>query len=278
MHRLDRKTALFFSFSCLVLGSTSALLAAGWPAAHEAITQASRSEASKLIAQADAANQSEASIDYKLATWLDSSNTAGYLGLAQCEITAGHPEVALSVLERAGKGSDATRLGIRTLIELGRTNEAANQAGALATPGSSDSDLILAGLAYALAERSQDIPALIASVSSPEAATRLELAEVGNVPLAGELYLSGLPESSKNLLTQLPTSFERNLLLARIYYSGHTQSDLATATDYLTSAISLNPQDIDAHQLLANVYSDSGRIADGAVQKALAQNITSGKP
>jgi thioredoxin-like negative regulator of GroEL len=278
MHKLNRKSALFFLFCCVVLSGSSAVLANQWPSVHRLLVSTAHIEAAKLVSQAALASPPEASVDYRLATWLDSSNPAGYLGLAQCEITAGQPDAALSILKNAGQGSDATRLGIRTLIELGRTNEAADKASVLSAPGNTDPDLILAGLAYALAQRPQEIPALIASVSSPQAATRLERTQIGNIALADELYLSGLPESSKRLLIKLPTSFERNLLLARINYTQHSSTELSSAADYLVSAIAINPQSADAHLLLADVYADTGHAQESSVQKVLAQDITDGKP
>src|SRR6185369_9119784 len=197
MRRPHPTQTAFFALSCLTLVSAASALALIWNPAHTAVASTAKSQAARLIGEASAADSAEAAVDYQLATWLDPANLAGYLGIARIQIAAGHAETALKALDQAGEGSEASNLRIRTLIELGRTNEAADRAVPLAAPGSSDADIILAALAYALAGRTGDITALTPLVSTPQAAQRIARAEAGNVPLAGELYASGLPESSR---------------------------------------------------------------------------------
>jgi cytochrome c-type biogenesis protein CcmH/NrfG len=273
----NRQTNLFF-LSCIVLLSAAGVLAATLPQAHASIQAAGRAQAAKLIGEAASASPPEAAVNYKIATWLDPSNQAGYLGLARIQIAAGNAETALKALERAGEGSEAASLRVRTLIELGRTTEAADRAATLAAAGRPDADIILAAITYALAGRTGDILALIPLVASPEAAGRINRIAAGEMPLAGELYANGLPESSRSLLAKLPMSFERNLLLARLHYDQHTPESLVTATDLLKLAVALNPGNAEAHKFLAAVYTERKLPAEAATQSELAQKLTGGRP
>ncbi len=274
MHSSPTSNTKILVLATVVIIASAAALAASWPVA----VVAARAQAASLIGEAGSANSAEAATDYQLATRLDPSNPAGFVGLAHTQILAGHADAALVTLDRAGEGSEAGRLRLRTLIELGRTNEAADRAASFAVHGRSDSDILLAGLAYALAGRTTDIPALIPLVGSPEAAQRLSRASSGDLPLAAELYASGLPESSRTLLMKQPTSFERNLLLAKILYARHSQPDLASAANYLKIAVALDPSGIAARQLLASVYSDSSLHAESAAQTVLITKLQSGRP
>jgi Tfp pilus assembly protein PilF len=274
MHSSSASNVKFLILTFLVIIATASALAASWPYAHTA----AQAQASNLIGEAGTANSAEAATDYQLATWLDPANPASYVGLAQTQILAGQAGAALVTLDRAGEGSAAAALRLRTLMELGRTNEAADQATALATHTRSDADIILASLADDLAGRTTDLPVLIPLVSSPEAAQRISHAGSGKLALAAELYASGLPESSRALLTKLPPSFKRDLLLGQIYYARHTESDLASATAYLESAVAFNPSDIPTRQLLASVYSDRQLTTESSNQTALVEKLSSGKP
>lgn len=277
-HQKTAAQVVQISLSCLIILASATALALAWPHARTAALGAARDHAAQLIAEAAAARPPEAAVNYKLATWLDPSNEAGYLGIARAQIAAGRAEAALTALDRAGEGSEAAELRIRTLIELGRTNEAADRATTLATPGRSDNDVVLAALSYALAGRTQDIAPLKPLVSSPQAAERISRIAVGELPLAGELYFSGLPESSEKLLLKLPTSFARNVLLARIHHERHTAANLETATNYLTTAITLNPAEPEARQLLAAVYAERGLTAESEAQTTQAKKLRAGQP
>ena len=267
-------SAATLTLTAIVIIASASALAGVWPIA----VRAAHTQAASLIGEAGTANLAEAATDFRLATWLDPTNPAGYTGLAHTQILAGQPDAALTTLKRAGEGTAAAELRLRTLMELGRTNEAADRAAPFAALGRSDADIVLASLAYALDGRATELPALIPLVSTPEAAQRISRAAAGDLPLAAELYANGLPESSRTLLMKQPTSFERNFLLAQIFYSHHTEGDLASATDYLQTAVALNPSYIPAHQLLANLYADRKFTVESATQTALVAKLQSGRP
>jgi Flp pilus assembly protein TadD len=254
--------------------SAAALIAAAWPAT----LAAARRQSMELTAAGAQADGAEVEVDYRLATWLDSHNQTAYTGLAHSLVAAGRPEEALANLSGAGEGSEVEQLQIRTLIELGRYNQAATVATTLTAPGRPDGDLVLAALAYALAGRPTDATALIPRVASPEAAQGIARAGAGNVTLAAELYATGLLQSSSALLSKLPTSYERNLLLGRIRYTRHTETDLSQAVDFLTVATTLNPSGLEAHTLLAKVYRDQNKLPDATRQEALISQLQSGRP
>jgi len=264
----------FFVWSGSVLIASAASLASLWPAS----LAAARQQSASLVQQAAKVSGGEAAVDYRLAIWLDRNNPSAYLGLAQLKIAAGQPGQALALLSRAGEGIAASRLRVRTLIELGRYQEAATAASSLTISGASDDDVVLASLAYALASRPADITALISRVTAPEALQRVLRAQAGYVPLAVELYATGLVQSSSRLLTNLPTSYERNLLLGRIHFARHTSADLSQAADFTSSAAALNPSSLEAHQLLAAIYRAQGNLTAASEQDTLVVKLQGGRP
>jgi hypothetical protein len=264
----------FIGLTTLTIIGSAAGLALIWPHA----VSAAKHKSAVLVGEAAAANAPEAAADYQLAAWLDSSNAAAWLGLARTKLAAGQPAGALQALEQAGQGSEAGILRIKTLMELGRTSEAADRAVALTGPGHSPVEITLAALAYAQAGRQSEIPALIPLVAAPEALQRIARVQAGELPLASELYASGLPESSRTLLLKLRPSFERNLLLGRIYAARHTPAGLASATGYLASAAVMNPADVATHRLLAQVYAERNLAAESSKQSALARKLQAGRP
>ncbi len=274
MHSSSTSNIKFLVLATLVVLASSSALAASWPYA----VKAAHAQAADLMGEAGSANPAVAATDYKLATWLDPSNPAAYIGLAHSQILSGQAEAALTTLDRAGEGSEASELRLRTLIELGRTNDAADKAAGIANRGHNDTVMLLTAFAYALSGRTADIPTLIPLVSSPEAAQRISRAAGDKLTLATELYTSGLPESSKILLMKLPTSFERNLLLGRILYTRHSKTDLISASSYLETATTLNPSNLESHKLLASIYSDRQLISESAAQTVLVTKLQSGKP
>jgi hypothetical protein len=68
-------------------------------------------------------------------------------------------------------------------------------------------------------------------------------------------------------------SYQRNLLLARIATNRGTPQQLSTATDYLTTALALNPGSIEARQLLMHVYEVRKLPAEAATQAALIHRL-----
>lgn len=256
---------------------------------------AAPSQSQRLVQAASRANGGEAEVDYHLATWLDPRNTSARLGLARAQIAAGRPDEALSALRRAGEGSEATRLRIRAYLELGRYTAAADTAAQLTRPAAShatsrpearrreasptpDADLTLAAAAAILASRPSDAATLTFRLSSPEALQRVKRLQAGKESLATELYALGLLRSSSAILLPLPTSFERNLLLGRIRYAQHTAAALAEASDFLTSALALNPSSLEARRLLGTVYRDQRNVTAAQHQASLIAKLASGRP
>lgn len=264
----------YFPLVAIVVLTTAGAMATTWPS----MRQAARSESNRLVGYARASEPAEAASFYSIAVRLDPANQAAYLGQARLQLAAGKPEVALSALDHAGEGSAAAELRVRMLIELGRNSQAADSAASLLATNHTDANIVLVGLAYALAGRSGDIPALIPRVTAPEAAQRLARAQAGQLPLAAELSASELPVSARALLVTQPVSFERNLLLGRLYYQAHTPADLVAATNYLSEAATLNPSDRSAHLLLANIYSQRGLTAESLAQTALVAQLDAGRP
>ena len=80
------------------------------------------------------------------------------------------------------------------------------------------------------------------------------------------------------MLQSLPASYERNLMLARIYYTHHTDSQLSQAVSLLNAALTANPSGLAARRLLASVYADQGNAAAAATQNALIAKLQSGRP
>ena len=267
----NAKFAIFATATVLAAAGT---LAALWPLA----LTAARHESANLVGEGNQAHAGEAATDYLLATWLDRHNTAAYAGLARTQIAAGQPDAALTSLTHAGEGSEVEQLRVRTLIELGRASDAAAAGGALTTPGRSQNDLLLAVLAYENAGRHTDTTALIPRLTSPDTAEGAARAQAGPLGLATELYATGLLRSSSAILTKAPTSYQRNLLLARIRYAQHTKSALTDAADYLATANALNPANTEARLLLTKVYRELGNTHDAQVQTALIAKLQAGRP
>jgi cytochrome c-type biogenesis protein CcmH/NrfG len=80
------------------------------------------------------------------------------------------------------------------------------------------------------------------------------------------------------MLLKLPVTYERNLLLSRIYFSQPNQSNLLRAEALLTTAISLQPASINARQLLTVVYRDENKLPQASWQAALVSKLQSGRP
>ena len=274
MARTRTNSAVFLSFTGLLVVATAASLAFSWPWLHEV----ARRQSVQLTSDAQSATPIEAEADFHLAVWLDRTNQPASLGLARAQLASGQAEAALATLRLAGQGSEVASLSLRTQLELGHNLAAVEAVPALLTQGAKDEAIILAALAYAQAGQTSSIPALNSLVSSPGALQHLSRISAGQLALAEELYVNGLPDSSNRLLKTLPTSFERNLLLAHIAVDRHATSELAAATSYLTEAISLNPADASTHQFLSQVYAERGLSAEATGQAALASKLLNGRP
>jgi hypothetical protein len=256
----------------IVAGAMS--LASLWPVT----LQAARDQSAALVVAGDKAKGPEAANDYLLATYLDPANHQAHIRLARTQIAAGQADLALKTLERAGQGSEVEQLKVRTLIEIGRPGDAADEAVRLTEPGRTEDDIVLASLAYGLAGRTADAQALSTRVTSPEALQRIARAQASLITLAAELYATGLQNSSSALLEKLPVSYERNYLLARIHYGLYTKASLARAAELLRVSIGINPASLESRDLLAKVLRAQGD-ANGAVeQDAAAAKLRSGRP
>jgi hypothetical protein len=264
----------FWVIAALALALSTAGLAALWPAA----LAAAHHQSFGLVADGRRASGGEAFTDYQLAVWLNPANQAAFAGLASAQISNGQPGLALDSLSHAGQSPDVARLKVRTLIELGRNTGAADTARNLTAPGASPNDLVLAALAYAQAGRSSDIAAILPRVGSPEALTRVQRAQAGKLTLAAELSAEGLLNSSRVLLSALSPSFQRNLMLARIDYTRHTDTSLAQAATLLHQAISIEPANPAGHRLLSDVYTEQGNTAAATDETTLLNRLQAGRP
>jgi predicted Zn-dependent protease len=264
----------FLALTSLVMIATASAFVAIWPVAQTT----RKTQAKKFITEASSVTPAEALTDYQLAIWLDPSNEVGYLNLAQIQVATGQSARAVNTLSRAGEGTQAMKLKVRTLLELGRYSAAADSSLQLARTGRSDSDHLLAATAYMLAGRTSELALLDTTITSPDALQRLLRIEFGNLPLAKELYAVGLPDSSRALLLKLPVSFERNFLLGQISYQMHSSTELVAASKYLATAASLNPADLNVHQLLAQVYQNMGLATDSMAQISLIKRLQNSRP
>ena len=234
--------------------------------------------ADRLATAGSRAAGAEAVADFQLAAWLNPRNHRVIYNLAQRQLAAGHSTEALTSLEQAGDGADVTRLKLKTYLEAGQIAQATSAAESLTFSDAAAGDLVLACLAYAVAGRPGDCSSLAARLSDSEALEATSQAQVGKLPLAAQLLANGLPNSASSILSEQPTSFQRNLLLGRIHYQTHTTASLAAAADYLSQAVEFDPSSIAAHQLLAAVYHDLNRTTEAADQDTLVTKLISGRP
>ena len=237
-----------------------------------------RQQSANLTAAGDNETGAEALTNFQLAVWLNPSNKSAFAGLAAAQIQNGQPNQALESISHAGHGPAVTRLQVRTLMELGRGAQAANAATRLTSTNSDADDMVLASLALAQVGRTGDIAALMPRVTSPEALTHIKRMEQGKLPLAAELSAAGLLNSSAALLNSLPPSFERNLLLARIYYTRTNPTNLLQAVELLNQAIAMNPSDPNARRLLSDIYTEQGNTNAATTQTMLINKIQAGRP
>jgi len=278
MRESKASTVKFWIVAMLALALGGLGLATLVPAAHNAARTQSASLTSAGQQASDGGAVGEAEADFHLATLLNPSNTAAWIGLAQTQIAAGQPSLAVDTLKHAGQGSDVARLQVRTLIELNRPADAAAAAANLTGASATQADLTLAGLTYALAGRTPDAAALLPRLNSPQAATSVSRAQADKLPLAVELYATGLLNSSRAILATLPASFERNLLLARINYARHTAASLTQAASLLAAALAISPTNVEARQLLQSVYADQNNPTGASQQAGLISQLQAGRP
>ncbi len=263
----------------IVLSGT--LLASLWPAA----LWLARNESVKLSDEAarvsggdaGSAQAREAETDYHLAYWLDHRNAAAALHFATAQLVSDQPQAALKTIAQAGEGSEVRIVRLKAYLELGNTVAAVVIADQLAAVPS-DINTKAAVLAYGVGEKQTQLMVLEARVSSPEALQAVKRAEAGQLPLAVDLYATGLLRSSSALLMKLPASKLGSLYLGRINFHWHTKASLATAADYYASAVALDPSDIQTRTEYAGVLTDLGRDAEADKQRQLMAKLAAGTP
>jgi predicted Zn-dependent protease len=264
----------FWIVAVAAITMTTAGIFAQWPY----LVQAAHSESITLVNEGRESSGGESQSDYRLATWLNSSNTFAYADLASAQLAAGQPRLALASLSKAGSSKAITPLKVKILMELGRDSAAAEDATALTSVPTTDSNLVLASLAYSLNNQASRINALLPRITSPEALQAADRAQAGKLALATQLYASGLLNSSNAVLQSLPPSYERNIILSRIYYSNPTSTNLQHAQLLLNAAVAYDPSSIDAHRLLSRVYRSQNKTPQADSQTALVSKLQSGRP
>jgi hypothetical protein len=274
MSNLQPSSVKFFVIAFLVVVASGSLIALMWPTA---ITIAHQ-QAGQLVAEGALTNGGEAEADYHLATLLEPGNTAAHLGLAEQQYSTGQFAAALASQVGAGDTVSSQQIKVEALLQLTRNHDAATAADNLLTVCSTDDCLKLGAFAYDLDGRASDATSLEARVSSPEAARSITLAQAGQIPLAAQLYASGLLNSSSALLLSLPESFERDLMLGQIYATSVQKADLLRAARYLQASTSLQPSNLQAHQLLASVYRSLNQFSNAGQQDQLVSNLLTGRP
>ncbi len=264
----------FWVASVIVFVVSAAALAALWPSA----LSAARATSSRLASDGQA-DRGVTTADYQLAVWLNPGNQTARLGLAAAQIEDGQAAAALATLGPAGQGSAVGALRVRAFIEDNQPVAAAAAGGGLVTQAPTDTNIELVALADASAGRPlTQNSSLISRLTSSEALQAVNRTDAGELPLAAELYATGLLHSSRRILLTLPQSYERNLLLANVDYDIHTQSTLTQASSVLSAAIAMNPADISTRQLLVQVYRAQGKPAEAFDQTTAIAKLQSGRP
>lgn len=267
------KSSSFLVIAAITLIVATAGLAFSWPFISTKTQAYADQQAHRLIANATGRTPAEAAVNYRLASWLQPSNSSPRLKLARLQVASGQADAALKTLEKAGQGREAVELQLRILLEQGRTSEAANKAGSLTVE---TIDLRLIASAYMLAERPSEVTSLSAKI--PEelkpAITRIQ---IGGLPLAQELYANQLPQSSQRVLMKQAASFEQSFLLGQISYDYHSPTALVAATKSLLQAIEFNPASIEARELLSRIYADRDMPTESATQAQIAEKLRAGK-
>ncbi len=271
----SRSNVGFWLAAGLITVSAAGLAASAWPL----VMATAHTQSDRLFEAGKTAQGSEAQLNFDLAVRLNPSNQPAALELARTQIAAGQSQQATRTLGRAGEGTEALRLRLKSQLELGRLNDAAASANKLATTVSTtNDDLVLAALTNILNANSERNQNLVGRITAPEAAGRVAAAQSDKITLARELYASGLLESSKRLLVKQPPSYERDYLLANIDYTQPTSDNLTSAEKHATTAVALNPVSQPARQLLIRILNASDKTEAAAKQQRLLAQLKSGRP
>ncbi len=264
----------FWIAASLIIALSAGLAASFWPI----VVEASREQSSRLVEAGKQARGAEAQLDFELASRLNPANQSAALELAKLQLATGQSQTALATLKRAGEGTEVLRLSLRTYLELSQAAKAADLAGRLATTSPANDDIALATLAYIVANQPDKAASLIPRLSSPEAARRLVAAQSYELALARELYSTGLLSSSQRILTSLPASVVRNLLLASILYARGGTERTTQARDLYAQAVQLEPSNLEARQGLVNTFHALGDQRSAGEQTQLLQQLKAGRP
>ena len=253
---------------------SSGLAASLWPS----VLAYSRNESASLTREAGQGTGADAELDYRLAYHLDHGNVTAALHFATAELADEQPQAALDALKAAGEGSDVQRIRIEALLELGNVDAATATGADLAKTDTSDETVRIVALAYGVRRNQDAIAALKARVSSPEALQALSRAQAGNLPLAHDLSATGLNLSTRALLVKLPSSADRDLLLAQTDVRLGTHAMLADAASSYATSLALNPSNLAARGQYVDLLRLLKDPQDAAMQQTLHDAIANGRP
>src|SRR5580704_1804352 len=148
MSKSNPSAAKFLIVAAVTLLAGAAGLAAFYPFVPPFVHK----QSARLTRQASA-DGGVATADYRLAIWLNPANQPARLGLAAVQITAGGSQAALATLRPAGEGSVAEALRVRALIETNQAAAAVTTADKLTAENPTTTNIELAALAHAVANR-----------------------------------------------------------------------------------------------------------------------------
>jgi hypothetical protein len=271
MSKSQPSSVKFWIIASVTVAAAAYLAALAWPVVPHALRNQSQ-YFSRLAASVTPA-QSQA--DYQLATLLNPYNLDAQRALASSYLTTGHDQQALDAVNRSGQGIVTLRLRVRAYLELDRLHSASHAANQLLAQSTSDPDMLLAGEALAGAGRTQAAVSLASRVASSETATRLAYVSNGNMPLAYVLASTGLLRSPQAILTKLPDSYERDVLLAAI---DNQLADVTSAKYYARLATGIDPTAPAPRQLLAVLTQNSKNLSAFKTQQLLLGRIQSQSP
>lgn len=235
-----------------------------------------KSESTRYTVAALNGKGSEAALNYRLAAFLDSRNEAAAVGLARVYLAQGRTKEALTLLDRVGDNEDGLRLNAQTLIELGKYDQAKPVADKLTT-GKNEGDTLLAGAVYTLGGYKAELTALDSRLKSVEALQALSRLRAGDLPLALELRVLGLPVSSSALLVKLPPSVPRSLALGQMLLAKGDKGSLSEASDFLSEGIKLDPANIGLRKMYVEILRAQKQFESASSQEKLIIRLEQGK-
>jgi tetratricopeptide (TPR) repeat protein len=267
------------SNSKLILVSTITLAGSAFVAAGLIVPQVqayAKSESTRYTVAALNGKGSEAALNYRFASLLDSHNEAAAVGLARVYLAQGRSQEALALLDRVGDNIDGLRLNVQTLTELGKYEQAKPKADKLSN-SKNEGDILLGAAVYQLGGNTSELASLDSRLTSVEALQALSRLRAGDLPLALELRALGLPVSSSALLVKLPESTQRNLALSQLLLSKGDKDSLSQAANYLASGIKLDPANIELRSTFADVLQAEKQLDGASNQDKIVLRLKQGK-